>query len=154
MLRTLLSHAAGAAGAWVTYCAEGVVGYLVLLVVALATGEDAGGPLAGPFLVLLAAGAGAALTVVVVLPSVLIGEAVARLRWLLSLAVAVALLAVPAVVLAVVTSIPAGDLAIGWAVAVAATLLPLTVWRAAAGFGLRLLPRFLPAAPWRTTPEI
>ncbi|SCF39159.1 hypothetical protein GA0074695_6497 [Micromonospora viridifaciens] len=56
MFPQLARHLAGGAAAWLAFVVQGAVIYVGLLVYALATGADAGGPLAGPLLVLLAGG--------------------------------------------------------------------------------------------------
>lgn len=73
-------HVAGAVAAWLVFTAEGLLGCLALLGYALATGADAGGPLAGPLLLLIAALLGAVLVPLLFAPAVLLGEAAGRRR--------------------------------------------------------------------------
>lgn len=128
MYRTVVRHLAGAAGAWLTFCVEGVVTYLGLLGYAWATGANPGGPLAGPAVVLAAAVAGGALTLLVLLPSVAVAEVTGRLRWLTALGAAGTLLGLITAGWSAATGVPAGAAAVGWLIVLAAVALPLAVW--------------------------
>ncbi|MCP2327896.1 hypothetical protein HDA40_006403 [Hamadaea flava] len=78
----LARYLLGAAVAWVLYPVTAALAYLALVVFATITDAGLGGPLAGPFMILAAALLGVALTVAVLLPTVAIGELVARrTRW-------------------------------------------------------------------------
>jgi hypothetical protein len=78
----LARYLLGAAVAWVLYPVMAALAYVALFVVAAVTDADLGGPLAGPFMILIAALVGIPLTVAVLLPCVAAGELVARrTRW-------------------------------------------------------------------------
>ncbi|BFU45538.1 hypothetical protein KRMM14A1004_37750 [Krasilnikovia sp. MM14-A1004] len=106
-----------------------------LLVFALMTDADAGGPLAGPFLVLVAAALGGVLTAAVLFPSLLIAEKVGRLRWLVAVGIAATVLGLLFVGLSTVTSMTTKETMIGWSVATASSILPLTAWFGIATIG-------------------
>ncbi|GAB1645830.1 hypothetical protein [Krasilnikovia sp. MM14-A1259] len=138
MYFTIARHIAGAAAAWLVFCVEGAAGYAGLLVFAGVTGADPGGPLAGPFLMLVAAVVGGAVTSLALLPSVVIGEVIGRLQWLVALGVVAVLLGVAAAGWSAATDTTAREAAIGWSVTVAASLLPLAAWGAVAAVGSRI----------------
>ena len=138
MYRNIARHVAGAAAAWLVFCVEGAVGYAGLLVFAWATGADPGGPLAGPFFMLVAAVAGGAVTALVLFPSVMTGEVIGRLRWLAALGIATALLGLAAAGWGAATATTVREATIGWLITVAATVLPLTAWSAIAVVGGRV----------------
>ena len=87
-------HLAGALVACLAFVAQGAVIYPALLAFAIATDTDTGGPLAGPFLVLLACAVGVVLIPLLFLPAGVIADAVAErmlTKWLAASAVAGAL---------------------------------------------------------------
>ncbi|GAA1871135.1 hypothetical protein [Actinomadura bangladeshensis] len=89
-------HLVGAASACLVFIAQGVVIYLGLLARAVVTDADTGGPLAGPFLVLLAGVVGIVFVPLLFLPAGVIGEVAAKkgrllTKWLVATAVAGAL---------------------------------------------------------------
>ncbi|MFB4316562.1 hypothetical protein [Actinomadura sp. 21ATH] len=77
-------HVVGAVVACLAFALQGVVAYAALLVYALVTGTDTGGPLAGPFLVLLVGAVGVVLVPLLFIPASVIGEAAAKSGRLLT----------------------------------------------------------------------
>ncbi|MFG1955802.1 hypothetical protein ACGFIZ_33160, partial [Micromonospora sp. NPDC048830] len=63
-------HLAGAVAAWLVVVVEGVVAYLGLLVYAVATNSNPGGPLAGPLLAVLAGVVGLVTVPLLFIPAV------------------------------------------------------------------------------------
>ncbi|MEU8820813.1 hypothetical protein [Actinoplanes sp. NPDC048796] len=137
MYRNIARHLAGAVAAWLVFCAEGVLSCVGLLVFAVAAGADSGGPLAGPFLMLIAAAVGGALTVLVLLPAIVVGKVVGRLRWVVAFGFTLVLLGLFAAGWSVVTGSTAREATTGWALTVLAALVPLTAWSVIAAVGGR-----------------
>lgn len=146
MYRSIALHIAGMTTAWLVFCLQGIVCYAGLLVSAWATGSDAGGPLAGPVIVLIAAVLGGAVTTLVLLPAVIVGEMVGRLRWLAAFGMVTVLLGAAAAGWNQATAATARVAAIGWLITVAATVLPLTAWSAVATVAGRIRHRRLGSA--------
>lgn len=89
-------HLLGSLVACMTFAVQSVVVYAGLLAYAVIADTDAGGPLAAPFLMLLAVAVGVVLVPILFLPASLVGETAAkegrlRTKWLASTAVAVVL---------------------------------------------------------------
>ncbi|MEO3777427.1 hypothetical protein ABGB16_11355 [Micromonospora sp. B11E3] len=77
-------HLAGAVAAWLVVVVEGVVAYLGLLVCAVATNSNLGGPLAGPLLAVLAGLVGLVTVPLLFIPAVVAGDLTGRRRGLLA----------------------------------------------------------------------
>src|SRR2546430_1952160 len=129
----ILARYAVAAGAgWIMYPIQAAMIYLLLLVVALVTNQDLGGPFAGPFVVVLVAAVGVPLVALVVVPAVAISELVARRgRWFwaapAALAVEIILSALVAGVWTFASRESAAAGVVFWAVTVCLSFLPLLV---------------------------
>ncbi|MFC3500158.1 hypothetical protein ACFOOK_04140 [Micromonospora krabiensis] len=153
-------HVAGALGAWLVFTLQGLLGYLALLAYALVTDTDAGGPLAGPLLVLLAAVLGVVVVPLLVVPAVLLGEAIRRRRGrflgaLVGGATAMLLAALVAVSVALVTVSPTATVLVG-VIAALAMVAPVAVYPAVAAatrvLSSRLARRLDPVFGGGTTP--
>ncbi|MEU4770970.1 hypothetical protein [Micromonospora sp. NPDC023644] len=151
MIGTMTRHVAGAAAAWLVYVAEGWVGLLARLALALVADAGPGGPLARPFMVLDAALPGAVLVLLVVVPAVVIGDvALARrgafARTLAACGVAVFLVGLYVAGIAAVTGAVVADAALAWSLTTAVVLCPV-VAHAAVVRGTRAATGWL--ARWR-----
>ena len=137
----ILARYAIAAGAgWIMYPIQATMIYLLLLVVALVTNQDFGGPFAGPFIVVLAAAVGVPLVALVVVPAVAISELVARRRrWFwgapAALAVEIILSALVAGAWTFASRESAAAGVIFWAVTACLSFLPLLVTGVTAAAG-------------------
>ncbi|MEH0972020.1 hypothetical protein V6U77_12895 [Micromonospora sp. CPCC 205546] len=141
MIGTLTRHVAGAVAAWLVYVAEGWVGLLARLALALVADASPDGPLARPFMVLDAALPGAVLVLLVVVPAVVIGDvALARrgasARTLAACGVAALLVGLYVAGIAAVTGAAVADAALAWFLTTAVVLCPVVV-HAAVVRGLR-----------------
>lgn len=129
MVGRVVRYLGGAVAAWIAFTAQGVIVYLGLLVYALITGADAGGPLAGPFIVLLAAVLGAILIPVLYVPTVVVVEIAGRRvglpgRILAAAAGIATLVGVIVAVVAILTDLSLGAAVLVWLVGLASVLLP------------------------------
>ncbi|MEU7803218.1 hypothetical protein AB0J14_26040 [Micromonospora arborensis] len=131
MLGRIARYAGGAAAAWLVFTVQGIIAYLVLLVYATISNADIGGPLAGPFMVLLAGMVGAVLIPVAYVPTLVVVELVRsrvslRGRVLIAGAMLVAIVGSLVALVSILTDVSGmgtfGALLIGWA----SVLLPAT----------------------------
>lgn len=131
LLRLAIPHAVGAVTAAGSACAFAAIAYLLLLVVAIATGAGVGGPLALPFAVFGALLGAAASWLLVLLPAVCVARLAFRRRtrrWLLQPLVA-------SVVVAAASALGA----LAWATAVSQPTHALVAWLVLCALQLPLL---------------
>lgn len=119
----------GAIAAWVTFTVQGFFVYLCLLVYALSVDGDVGGPLAAPFMVLLAALLATALVPLLYVPVVLCLETVLKRvglpgRMLLIVAAVAVLAAGVVTIFALLAEVSAGGALIAWLVLLFLLVLP------------------------------
>jgi hypothetical protein len=133
----LAAHAAGAAAAWILFCIEAGVLYIGLLASAIVSGQDLGGPFAGPFMVLAAAVGGAVVTLMVLLPAVLISRLAGRLRCPVAFVLAGPLLIPVVAVPAAATGLSGRDAVTVWTIVSGGGVVPLAVWCAIVTLGSR-----------------
>ncbi|MGB2566890.1 hypothetical protein ACPFP2_00325 [Micromonospora citrea] len=154
MVAAVSRHLAGAVVAWVMFAVEGLACYLLLLGYALVSGAGAGGPLAGPVMVLAAALTGLVLVPLFVVPAGVVAELTGRRRGGLAGTLAAAGVAGVLTLLAVVgVALVAGGSPLGFAVAcVVGVLLVLPPTLAHAGIvrGAGEVPRLLARLRRRT----
>lgn len=145
-------YASAALAAWVVFVVEGVLLYAGLLVTAVASDADVGGPLGGLLVAALAAVLGLLLTGLVCAPAVALGEIVGRDRhWSVTpaaaLGTAALLLALSVAVAAWITRLSTAEAVVTWLAALLAVTLP-TIALATVAYGSgRLLARFAPSRP-------
>jgi hypothetical protein len=130
MVGTVARHVAGAVAAWLVCVAEGLLGYLALSAYAMVTDAEPGGPLAGPFMMLVVAVLGAALVPLAVAPAVVIGDAAANRHGPLVRTLAACVAAAVIVGLFVggvtaVTGVAVADAVLAWPLTTAALLCPV-----------------------------
>ncbi|GIJ44641.1 hypothetical protein Val02_15270 [Virgisporangium aliadipatigenens] len=128
MFGRIALHGIGAGVAWVVFTVQGLVVYLVLL--AYAVGEDlgTGGPLAGPFLVLIAAVVGAVLVPLLFVPSMALGAADRggpAGRFAVTAGAAALFAAIYVAGVSVATDVTAADAVVAWLVGLLALPGPL-----------------------------
>jgi hypothetical protein len=133
ILAVLARYAAGAATCWMIFPIEAGILYAVGLAVAIVTGLDPGGPLAGPAMIIVGAAGGTALTLGVALPTVAVLDVTQRrLGWIrahfLSAMVAVGLLAVAAWFGGAALNIDPLGRAAAWAVLAALSAAPIAAF--------------------------
>ncbi|WP_341718624.1 hypothetical protein QQG74_02265 [Micromonospora sp. FIMYZ51] len=110
MVGRLARHLAGAAAAWFVFVVQTALVYLGLFAYAGVTNADLGGPLGGPFLVLLAGIVGAILVPLLFVPAGLIGDAAARSgRFLVKMLITSAAAMVLAAIYMAVVALTTGD---------------------------------------------
>jgi len=146
VLAFVARYASAAAAAWVVFLVEGVLLYAGLLVVALVFDQDAGGPLAGPLLVALAAALGIPLTALVCVPAVVLGALVGKDRhWsitpLATLGTTALLLGLYVAGTAWISPRPMVDAVAAWLVALLAVILPTMTCMTVAHGSRRLVAR-------------
>jgi hypothetical protein len=153
MFGRIVRHLAGAAAAWTVFLLQGVVVYVGLLLYAVMADKDTGGPLAGPFMVLLAGVVGIALVPLLFVPASVVGEAAARsgrlpAKLLVAFAVAAVLATIYVLLLARVTGVPGDDTLVAGLLGVAAGLGPTAV-SVAVTHGIRKIVRRAPGSAGR-----
>ncbi|TCB98569.1 hypothetical protein E0H26_09395 [Micromonospora zingiberis] len=129
MFGRVARYVGGAVMAWIVFTVQGALAYLALLAYALITDTPSGGPLAGPFMVLIAAVLGAALIPLLYAPTLLVVELASRkvgpvARLLLAgsvLTVTIGIL-VAVVAIAAQASVPAALMA--WLIGAVSVILP------------------------------
>ncbi|MEU5724362.1 hypothetical protein [Micromonospora sp. NPDC047738] len=155
MIGKIARHLAGAAAAWLAFVVQGGVSYVGLLAYAVMTDADPGGPLAGPLLVLLAGGVGAALVPLLFVPAGLVGEVATKsgrlpLKLLIAFAVATVLATSYVAIVAVATDVPILGTLLACLGGVVAVLGPTAVYVGVAHGVLKassIWRRFRPPAP-------
>ncbi|MEU5789481.1 hypothetical protein ABZ754_17335 [Micromonospora purpureochromogenes] len=147
MVAAVGRHIAGAVVAGVVFTVEGLACYLLLLGYALVTDSGAGGPLAGPVMVLVAALAGLVLVPLVVVPAGVVAELTGRRRGGLAGTLAAAGVAGALTLLAVVgVALVGGGSPLGFAAACVVgvlLVLPPTLTHVGIVRGAREIPRLL-----------
>lgn len=126
-------HGIGAGVAWAAFTVQGLVVYLVLLAYAVGEDLDTGGPLAGPFLVLIAAVVGAVLVPLLFVPSMALGAVGRRgpaARFAITAGTAALLAAVYVAGVSVATDVPAADAVVAWLIGLLALPGPLGAYAA------------------------
>ncbi|MEA2646598.1 MAG: hypothetical protein QOE92_1681 [Chloroflexota bacterium] len=86
-------YAAVAGATWLAYVVQAALIYVMLLLIAIFTNQDLGGPVAGPFLVILGGVVGVVLVPMAILPAVFTSDQIARRRhwrWVVPTALIVA----------------------------------------------------------------
>lgn len=111
MFIKIAGHLAGAAAACLVFVVQGAVIYVGLLAYAVMANADTGGPLAGPLLLLIAGGIGAALVPLLFLPASVVGEVATKsgrllAKLLVASAVAAALAMIYVFLVSVATDVP------------------------------------------------
>ncbi|MEU6073573.1 hypothetical protein [Micromonospora sp. NPDC047074] len=129
MFGRVVRYVGGAAAAWLVFTLQGVLVYLGLLLYALASGTDAGGPLGGPFMLLLAAALGLVLIPVLYVPTLVAVEVVGKRvgfagRLVTAAAVMVVLVGAVVALVAALTDVSPGAGLVTWLVALASVVLP------------------------------
>jgi hypothetical protein len=141
-------HGIGAGIAWAVFTVQGVLVYLGLLVYALATDNDTGGPLAGPFVVLLAAVAGAALVPLLFVPAIALGSAGRRggpaARLAITAGTAALLVAVYVGGVCAATDVAVADTVVAWLIGLLALPGPLCAYAAVVYGGPTIWRRLFP----------
>lgn len=138
-------HLVGAIVACLAFIVQAVVIYVGLLARAVVTDTDIGGPLAGPFLVLLAGVTGAVLVPLLFLPASVIAAMAAKkgrllTKWLAATAVAGALAMVYVFLVAVATGVGIAHSLLASLIGIVTVLAPTTLCVSASHGALKLRP--------------
>ena len=149
MFGRIARHAIGAGIAWAVFTVQGVLVYLGLLAYALATDDDTGGPLAGPFMVLLTAALGAVLVPLLFVPAIALGAAGRRGGLAARLAITAGTAALLAAVyvggVCAATDVAATDTVVVWLIGLLALPGPLCAYAAVVYGGPAIWRRLFPS---------
>ncbi|MFD0903259.1 hypothetical protein [Actinomadura sediminis] len=138
-------HLVGAVVACLAFALQGVAVYVGLLAYAVVTDTDTGGPLAGPFLVLLSGVVGVVLVPLLFIPASVIGEVAAKsgrllTRWLAASAAAGALAMIYVFLAALATDASIANSLLASLVAALAVLVPTALCVGVSHGALKLIP--------------
>ncbi|MEW2355276.1 hypothetical protein [Spirillospora sp. NPDC029432] len=138
-------HLTGSLVACLAFTVQGVAAYAALIAYALVTDADTGGPLAGPFLVLLAGAAGVAMIPLLFLPAGVAGEMAAKsgrllTKLLVSSAVAGALAMIYVLLIAMAIDAPTTTLLPASLLGALAVLVPTALGVSVPHGALKLMP--------------
>lgn len=138
-------HLVGALVACLAFVAQSAVIYAGLLVFAVVADADTGGPLAGPFLVLLAGVMGVVLVPLLFLPAGVIGEVAAKsgrllTKWLIATAVAGALAMVYVLLAFVATGVSMAQSLLASLIGMLTVLVPTALGVSVSHGALKLMP--------------
>ncbi|QKW33949.1 hypothetical protein HUT06_07835 [Actinomadura sp. NAK00032] len=141
-------HLVGAIVACLAFVVQSTVIYAGLLVCAVVADADIGGPLAGPFLVLLAGVVGVVLLPLLFLPAGVIGEVAAKrgrllTKWLVATAVAGALAMVYVFLAAMVTGVGIAHSLLASLIGALTVLVPTALCVSVSHGALKLIPSTL-----------
>jgi hypothetical protein len=151
----------GAGIAWAVFTVQGGVIYLGLLAYASVAGAGTGGPLAGPFLIVLAALVGAVLVPLLFVPSIALGEAGGRTggaatRLAITVGTAALLAAIYVGGVSALTDVTVTHASVAWLIALLVLAAPLCAYAAVVHGGRAIWRRLFPprgSIPVRSTVE-